>query len=216
MSNSRKKALSGSSSLAATKPQVIVVMLRQPRMNQPNEMRSDPFWEYGSFGLTGCHQRNLMHPKKAHLLEGVRFAFAQGGDQGVRVVYLTAPIQAVPYSDRTEAKWQTGEMPFRYADAPLLIDSNGHSDVPAIKSIFEGVNRNGWVGRFVSKFRSRREPLPQPIADALVEAYDRTRREAGRAAVATRYEQALPVNPPRIDRTRRKTYSGMLAAAKAR
>ncbi len=46
------------------KQTVLVALLRQPRMERPNEMRSDPFWEFGSFGLTGCHKTNLMHPKE--------------------------------------------------------------------------------------------------------------------------------------------------------
>jgi hypothetical protein len=40
--------------------QVFVVMLRRPRKN---DRRSDPFWEFGSFGCTGCHGKNLLHPK---------------------------------------------------------------------------------------------------------------------------------------------------------
>ncbi len=55
---------------------VFVVMLRQPRRADSNEMRTDPFWEFGSFGLTGCHQRNLLHPKRAGELSGARLAKA--------------------------------------------------------------------------------------------------------------------------------------------
>ena len=58
-------------------PRVIIVMLRQPRLNDPNEMRTDPLWEFGSFGCTGCHRRSLMNPKKLTELNGTRFAFAQ-------------------------------------------------------------------------------------------------------------------------------------------
>jgi hypothetical protein len=39
---------------------VIIVMLRQPRLDDPNEMRTDPLWEFGSFGCTGCHRKSLM------------------------------------------------------------------------------------------------------------------------------------------------------------
>lgn len=211
-----KKGLTGAPSSPATKPKVIVVMLRQPWLQKPTEMRSDPFWEEGSFGLTGCHQRNLMHPKKAAELEGARLAFAQGGKEGTRIVYLTPPVHAIPYADRTEVRWQTGEMPFRYTDAPVLLDSSGFSQVPGLISIIADCKRHSWMGRFASKFRTRREPLPEPVADALVEVYEATRRRLGSAAVATRYEQALPVNPPKIDRSRRKTYAGLLAQAKAR
>jgi hypothetical protein len=50
--------------ITKNKHKVVVVLLRQPRKDI-SEMRTDPFWEFGSFGLTGCHQRNLLHPKKA-------------------------------------------------------------------------------------------------------------------------------------------------------
>jgi len=211
-----QKSLTVSRSSSQSTPQVIVVMLRQPRMHQAHEMRSDPFWEYGSFGLTGCHQRNLMHPKKCALLEGTRFAFVQGGELGQRLVYLTPPVHAVPYSDRTEVLWEKGEMPFRYADAPVVLDGSGHSDVPGLREMIEDCKRHSWMGRFASKFRTRREPLPEPVAAAMIEAYESMRRTKGRTAVARRYEEALPVNPPKVDRARRKTYSGLLAAAKAR
>ena len=55
-----------------------IVMLRRPRKDG-KEMRSDPFWEFGSFGITGCHANNIMHPKRCKELEGTRLAFAQGG-----------------------------------------------------------------------------------------------------------------------------------------
>lgn len=47
-------------------PQVVFVMLRQPRRDNPGEMRTDPLWEFGSFGCTRCHSRNLMNPFKVH------------------------------------------------------------------------------------------------------------------------------------------------------
>src|SRR6185312_13769949 len=51
-------------------PKVIIVMLRQPRLDSPNEMRTDPLWEFGSFGCTGCHRKNLMNPNKLTELNG--------------------------------------------------------------------------------------------------------------------------------------------------
>ena len=39
-------------------PRVILVLLRQPS-SAVTERRDDPFWEFGSFGCTGCHGRNL-------------------------------------------------------------------------------------------------------------------------------------------------------------
>lgn len=195
-------------------PDVIVVMLRQPRLEQPTEMRSDPFWEYGSFGLTGCHQRNLMHPAKASLLDGARMAFVQGGALGTRLVFLTPPVKAIPFADRTEIRWQV-DKPFLYSEAPLVVDTDGNSDMPAVKELIADVNRNGWGGKFASRFRSRRAPLPAPIAEEMISVYESMRDAGGKAVLATRYEQALPVNPPVIDRQRRATYRQLLATAKA-
>ena len=76
---------------------VIIVVLRQP-YNYPNEKRSDPFWEFGSFGSTKCHYTNLMNPKKAHELEKKRFAFAQGGHEGFKLVYLTPPLSIIKHN----------------------------------------------------------------------------------------------------------------------
>ena len=44
---------------------IVIVMLRQPRLEDPSEMRTDPLWEFGSFGCTGCHRKNLMNPEEA-------------------------------------------------------------------------------------------------------------------------------------------------------
>ena len=47
---------------------VVIVCLRQPIKDNPDEKRSDPFWEFGSFGCTGCHSTNLMNPRNANKL----------------------------------------------------------------------------------------------------------------------------------------------------
>ena len=74
---------------------IVIVMLRRPNKNDQGEMRSDPFWEFGSFGCTGCHRRNLLSPKRAKELEGLRLAFAQGGPEGMKLVHLTPPVSVV-------------------------------------------------------------------------------------------------------------------------
>jgi len=199
------------------KTTVLVALLRQPHMERPNEMRSDPFWEFGSFGLTGCHKTNLMHPKKAHELSGCRIAFVQGGDAGFKLVYLTPPVTPIPYSDRSEIRWvaegDAGEMPFRYERAPFIISTEGVSDVPEIVQIFENVRRSGWMGRFASKFRTRREPLPDACARQLIKVWNARTRKAQPGDFARIYTDALPRNPPKTDYNRRDTYDGLLANA---
>ena len=192
---------------------VVVVVLRQPRMDRPDERRSDPFWEFGSFGVTGCHTRNLMHPGKSALLEGVRFAFAQGGDGGFRLVYLTPPLAVVRHREVVEVRWQPTGMPFRYWDAPVIIDRDGRSDIAGVPEFLKSVKRDGWVGRFASKFRSRREPLPVQLAAALTTAFEHATSGA-RNRIARTYEEALPYNPPKIDHSRRQTYDALLRDAR--
>jgi hypothetical protein len=184
-------------------------------MERPDEMRSDPFWEFGSFGLTGCHQRNLMHPGKAEELNGARLAFVQGGRDGFKLVYLTSPVRAVAYGDRTETRWEPRQMPFRYDAAPVVIAPDGKSDIDGVVELVSSVHRNGWMGKFASKFRSRRQPLPDAIAAAFIRCYDASRKRSlvKPHSVAQSYEQALPVNPPCVDRNRRRTYRRLLAQA---
>ncbi|MBK9033452.1 MAG: hypothetical protein IPL61_19670 [Myxococcales bacterium] len=72
----------------AMSARVIIVVLRQPRSDE--DARTDPFFEFGSFGLTGCHAANLLHDEAA---DGARLAFAQGGPLGFRLVTLTPPVE---------------------------------------------------------------------------------------------------------------------------
>jgi hypothetical protein len=111
-------------------PKVIVVLLRQPS-TAAAERRDDPFWEFGSFGCTGCHSRNLMNPKRVHELNGARLAFVQGGPLGFRLVHVTSEIWIEPVGQGCEARWLPGQMPLTYTLGPLVIDNNCNSDVPS-------------------------------------------------------------------------------------
>ena len=111
-------------------PLVYIVHLRRPKMSDPNERRTDPLFEFGSFGCTGCHSDNLMHPKRLEQLRGARLAFAQGGPLGFRLVYLTPPLNPRAFEDRVEARWSPAEMPFRYANAPVLVRNSPPERLP--------------------------------------------------------------------------------------
>lgn len=194
-------------------PRVIVVHLRQPKRNDPGESRSDPFYEFGSFGCTKCHSRNLMHPRRAHELDGARFAFAQGGPLGVRLVHLSPPASVVEHRDRCELVWTPAESPFRYDAAPVLVNAAGESDFPALVRMLRGVFRETWPGRFSSAFRSRRTPLPATVADEVVRVFDRKRAKAKSDALAASYVDALPYPPKLPDGNRETTLAGLRAAA---
>jgi hypothetical protein len=190
---------------------VIFVHLRRPERGNAEEMRTDPLWEFGSFGCTGCHARNLMNPRRAHELAGARLAFAQGGPLGFRLVKLTPPIEVTAHSDRTEVRWSPPNMPFRYVDAPLLIDNEGWTDFPRLAEMLASVERSTWEAAYSSRFRSRRTPLPDPVASEIVTTYERMVRETDNAAFARTYDEALPYPPLHVDRRRRATYKALLA-----
>lgn len=198
-------------------PSIIVVLLRRPRppKKYPKEKRSDPFWEFGSFGVTGCHGSNLMHPKNSEYLTGKRLAFVQGGDDGFKLVYLTPPVKMTPYADRSEARWSRAGMPFTYGAAPLVVSADGESDIPTLLDMISGVNRNGWEGRFASKFRTRKDPLPDEVAGQLLSIYEtaRCRARSRKSMLATTYNQALPCDPAVVDTNREYTYQRLLEIA---
>jgi hypothetical protein len=121
----------------------------------------------------------------------------------------------VRHREVVEVRWQPAGMPFRYWDAPVIIDRDGRSDVAGVPEFLHSVNRNGWVGKFASKFRSRREPLPAQLAAAVATAFEHaTTGSAVRKRIASTYEEALPYNPPKIDHSRRQTYDRLLREAR--
>lgn len=195
------------------KNRVIIVHLRRPKSKAqcPEEMRSDPFWEFGSFGITTCHRNNLMHSDNAEELEGARLAFAQGGKKGTRLVYLTPPVKIARHKDRIEAKWRPPEKPFRYSDAPILVSNIRNGDFPQLESSMRaGRPVEGYFG---SRFRSRAKPLEPDLAEELIRVYNNKRRNAPKSALAKRYCDALPWLPPKVDEERKRTYSQMLSEA---
>jgi hypothetical protein len=176
---------------------IIIVMLRQPKRYDPSEMRTDPLWEFGSFSCTRCHRGGLMNPNKLAELNGTRFAFAQNGPLGVKLVHITPPVSALHHGTFGEAKWDLVEMPFTYGSAPVIVNNLGASDVPAIGEVIRDANRNTPVGQFTSKFRNRRRPLPAHVGRQLIAAYERFRKKG--ASLAQTYVNALPYPPPRVD-----------------
>jgi len=192
---------------------VVLVLLRRPKASNPNEMRSDPFWEFGSFGCTGCHSTNLMNIRRADELAGARFGFAQGGPSGVRLVKLTPPVSVIKHANLAEVRWEPTVMPFRYDSAPLLIDNDGRTDFPRLRRLIQDVNRPTWAGCFCSRFRSRRRFLPDKVAEEVVSIVARHEQAMGPQARAQGYADALPYVPPHVDGRRSETYMEFIAKA---
>lgn len=66
-------------------PKVVLVHLHRPNKSDPNEQRADPFWEFGSFGCTRCHTRNLVNPKRIHELDEQGLAWLRArGSSGIQ------------------------------------------------------------------------------------------------------------------------------------
>lgn len=196
-----------------TPSRVMIIHLRQPNRNDPGESRADPFYEFGSFGCTKCHSRNLMHPRRANELHGARFAFAQGGPLGFRLVHLTPPARVVEHRDRCELVWAPTEPPFRYKFAPVLVNAEGQSDVPTLMHMIRDVRRETWQARFSSAFRSRRTPLPVHVAGEMIQVFDRKRASAKPEALSTSYVDALPYPPNNPDTARHATLAALRGAA---
>lgn len=184
---------------------VIIVLLRQPNRRNKREMRTDPFWEFGSFGCTGCHHKNLLNPKKSHKLAGARLAFVQGGRGEVRLVLLTPPITVVHHKVHCEVRWRPART-FRYERAPLVVDNEGRSQFPFLLKEFADRDRTTLAGCFSSAFRTRRHPLPTQVGDALARRWERYVSNAPRDSFIRTYEQALPFEPPLVDGNRDRTY----------
>lgn len=208
---------------------VVIIHLRRPKGKgkNPKEMRTDPFWEFCSFGLTGCHHNNLLSKNNAENLAGMRLAFIQGGKSGTRLVFLTPQVSVERHGDsRFEVKWKQNigksRMPFRYDCAPIVVQNSKEGDY---KTNFEkfaydalGDKRN-WgrttaEGQFSSKFRSRTRPIDGSFAKEIIGNYNLLRRKAGKARIASSYLDALPFPPPKEDNNRKHTYDQYLAKAK--
>ena len=178
---------------------VIIVHLRRPRSG---DMRTDPLYEFGSFGLTGCHRTNLLADQSA---VGARLAFAQGGDIGFRLVMLTPPVDVRQLAAVREAFWSPGGMPLRYDTAPILIENDGSSDVEGMREFLAEVYRSTWEAKFSSSFRTRKLPLDPALAAGLVRAWDGAFDKG--AELSEAYWEALPYwEVHAVDRDRNGTH----------
>lgn len=171
---------------------IFIVHLRRPSKSAAVDPRTDPFYEFGSFGCTGCHSRNLLHAKNFSKVNLARFAFSQGGHDGFRLVFLTPPVDLLLRGNRCEAKWQPAEMPFRYHSAPILVANNSFSQFPLLEGFVDGTSRTTIEGGFSSKFRSCVTPLQPDIATELIDVYETCRKTCDSSDIATEYWHALP------------------------
>lgn len=172
---------------------IIICTLREPGKScgdtRDGEYRRDPFWEFGSFGWTGCHAKITMHCYRMKSLQGVRLAFAQAGSEGRKLVYITPQIEVCKTQGGCiEAIWKPAEMPLCYAKAPVLAGRDGHSDFPHLQKFLMAAGSPSLLSKFHSRFSGRNKPLGErlesdqdlelKIAAELVVAYKASRNEA--------------------------------------
>lgn len=192
-------------------PKVFLVHLRRPG---PNDARTDPLYEFGSFGCTKCHCTNLFHPRHADELRGSRLAFLQGGNSGSRLVFLTPPITVKVWLGNCEGRWTPPEMPFKYSEAPILVANDGSSDFSLIEQFARETDCATLESGLSSRLRSRSSPLPADLARQVVSVYVRHRKEKEPSAIAEHYYEALPYVKV-IDRNRKQTHNGLIRSLRA-
>jgi hypothetical protein len=155
---------------------IYTVYLRQPA--GLHDRRCDPFWEFGSFGSTGCHSSNLLHPRRSPLTAGDRLVFLQGAPGEVRAIAMTPPIRIGGHSARLEAQWDPAYRPLPYAQAALFINNAGQTDFPSLLAMLKGVRRDTPCSAVGSKFRSRCSPLDSALAAELIAWFNRSHGQA--------------------------------------
>jgi hypothetical protein len=195
---------------------VFVVLLRRPGKNDP---RTDPFWEFGSFGCTGCHRKNLLHPKNCQIADGARLAFVQGGDLGFRLLMVTGPIERINHQRgaavRVELRWDATAKPFRYDKAPSLFEAPGPGRAalfPKLAQSVSLVNRTTPDAKFASRFRARSSPLEPELADELLRGFNQAARKASARNLISEYWQALPwCDVPSTSPERQSRYRDFIA-----
>lgn len=172
---------------------LFIVFLRRPGQHDP---RSDPFWEFGSFGCTGCHQTNLLHPGRQYVKTGDRLAFVQGGPLGCKLLLVTPPITRKTHgSSNVELCWKRTAKPFCYSSERAPVLAQPAAATVALLRLGKAVNnvrRTTAQGKIASRFRSSCQPLDRQTANELIRLFDTARRAATDADIIKHYMEALP------------------------
>lgn len=207
---------------------LFVVYLRRPH---GNDQRSDPFWEFNSFGRTGCHSRNLLSPR-CRIEPGVSSVlFLQGGAGSIRAVALAEVSEIVSFTlpargqkskrEGRELRWGSIIGPFVFESAPLLLDNDRNSEFQMLAEyLLKRTRRNTPVAAVASRLRARAKELDAPFA---VEVRDLFARWKGRLASA--FHETIEEGPWRqrmaavaVDQKeqRKKAYAALTSGSTSR
>jgi hypothetical protein len=157
--------------------------------------RDDPYYFTGSFGSTGCHSKNLLHPQKTLVRRGDRLCFIQPGGQGFRVVYITPPIVSLRRVQlgrkrALEVLWPPSP-PLKYDSALPLTLEMARCLNPMVQND---------LGTLHSHFRTYSKPADKP--DLVLNAYENWCSLKGTTAFATSDRETLdPVDQSRMHLT---------------
>jgi hypothetical protein len=192
---------------------LFIVFLRRPRKD---DGRTDPYWEFGSFGCTGCHGKNLLNPEREHVKTGDRLAFVQGGDQGCKLLLITPPVQRVQHANaRMELRWNRAAQPFRYNSkcAPVLAHPGvAETDLVELGKMMNAADRTTAQAKLASCFRSRCQAIdPKPAAELTV-LFDKARQTAKPSQdFIQSYTDALPwrISAPLSLQARKREYQNL-------
>ena len=212
----QKPELAASNNPDAMKGRVFIVMLRQP--NGKGDGRADPYWEFGSFGCTGCHSKNLLHPKNCAIVDGDRIAFVQGGHLGSRLMLVTPPVRRTIHrpgtlKPRIEISWDPGAKPFRYDRAPSLFETSGPGRprlFPRLADSIETTHRPTIDAKFASRFRARARSLENDLGLELVAGFELATAMAKPSDFIGHYSEALPwIDPSAVISDRAAAYRAL-------
>jgi len=187
---------------------LFIVYLRRPAKDDPRE---DPFWEFGSFGCTGCHRKNLLS-SNCQIVSDDQLAFVQGGDRGARLLLITPPVTLKKHPNGfIEVTWKpAGQQPFCYKDAPVLACPKGDSEFPKLSKEIANVDRSTLPAKLASRFRARASAVPEDLSEELRSVYEEKRRNAPPGAISQTYTDALPRVPEAATNNRREAYRKVL------
>jgi hypothetical protein len=207
---------------------LFAVYLRRPHGDDP---RTDPFWEFNSFGRTGCHASNLLSPRCRIEPAVSSVVFLQGGEGCIRAVALADVSEIVrftlaardgkPQREGRELRWRSIIGPFVFESAPLLIDNRGNSDFKRIVAwLMKGSQRDTPVAGAASKLRARATALDGPMA---IEVRDLFARWKGQSASAFHetieegaWRQRMTAREDAQRSERKKTYAALTGARVSR
>jgi hypothetical protein len=159
---------------------LFIAYLRRPQIrNGKKDPRRDPYYFEGSFGSTGCHDTNLLHPQACRVSPQDRMCFLQPGSQGRKLVFISSPVR-VQRGPQIVVRWDPSP-PLKYEEGLPL-------DVELARCFNPKVRDDASIG---SHLRSWSQPAVHP--EQILNTYDKwiSERTKRPNAFATRDKETI-------------------------